>query len=249
MDRRSSLFAMATALAGAVAVTGGSAGAAGAGIPALRQCPDPDAAGHPLADPEFTPHRDGVTVTPRPASCALLVIDMVNDFLDPAGALIVRGAPAIVEPVDRLVVASRDLGMPVIWACDRHLPDDREFLRYPPHCLRGTWGAEVIDRLSVEPGDHVVSKRHYSAFFDTGLDDLLRSLGVEQVIACGVVTNTCVRSTVHDAYFLEYDVFVPVECVWATSAREQESTLADLSASFADVVRLDLLLEAANANA
>jgi ureidoacrylate peracid hydrolase len=62
------------------------------------------------------------------------------------------------------------------------------------------------------------------------------------VIVTGVVTNICVRSTVHDAYFLGYDVIIPVECVAATSPEAQETTLYDIETHYGTVSSLDEVL-------
>jgi hypothetical protein len=71
------------------------------------------------------------------------------------------------------------------------------------------------------PEDMIVPKRRYSAFFGTDLDLHLRERQIATVLVAGVVTNICVRSTVHDAFFLGYEVVVPVECVAATSPEAQ----------------------------
>ena len=81
-------------------------------------------------------------------------------------------------------------------------------LKRAVHCLAGTRGAEIVDELDVHDSDLVVPKRRYSAFFATDLDLLLRERDIDTVVVAGVVTNICVRSTVHDALFLGYDVLV-----------------------------------------
>ena len=78
-------------------------------------------------------------------------------------------------------------------------------------------------------------KRRYSAFFGTDLDLTLKDLGIEGVVVAGVVTNICVRSTVHDAFFLGYTVVVPEDCVAATGPREQASSLYDIATHFGTV--------------
>jgi ureidoacrylate peracid hydrolase len=75
-------------------------------------------------------------------------------------------------------------------------------------------------------------KRRYSAFFNTDLDLTLRDLKLDTLVVFGVVTNICVRSTVHDAFFLGYQVIVPEDCVAATGRREQASSLYDIATHF-----------------
>ena len=86
--------------------------------------------------------------------------------------------------------------------------------------------------VAPQPGDHTVLKRRYSGFFQTDLDLTLKDLEVDTVVVMGVVTNICVRSTVHDAFFLGYQVVVAHDCVAATGPREQESSLYDIGTHF-----------------
>jgi ureidoacrylate peracid hydrolase len=69
-------------------------------------------------------------------------------------------------------------------------------------------------------------------------------MGCEKVIVCGTVTNICVRGTVADAFQLDYEVFVPKDCVRATSEREQESQLWDIETHFGTVTTADELIAA-----
>ena len=103
---------------------------------------------------------------------------------------------------------------------------------------------EQIDELPILPEDYVVNKRRYSGFFQTDLDLTLRDMGCEKVIVGGAVTNICVRGTVADAFQLDYEVFVPKDCVRATSEREQESQLWDFETHFATVCTSEELIAA-----
>ncbi len=84
---------------------------------------------------------------------------------------------------------------------------------WPPHAVRGTKGAEVIDELTPEEMDPVIAKTSYSAFLQTGLDGLLQSLKVEHLTLTGCVTNICILYTAYDAVVRGYDVTVPAKCV------------------------------------
>lgn len=169
----------------------------------------------------------------REGRTALLVVDMVNDFLEPGGAMVLPGGDVLYEPINRLTDAVRRGGGEVVWVCDRHADlRDREFEKRTPHCLAGTWGAQVVDALVRADGDHELPKRRYSAFFQTDLDLWLRERDVRTLIVCGVVTNICVRSTVHDAFFRGYEVVVATDACAATGQREQDSTLFDIETHF-----------------
>ncbi len=81
--------------------------------------------------------------------------------------------------------------------------------------VRDTWDAEIVDELAPEPGDRVVDKTRYSAFYDTDLEQQLRDLKTEALIVCGVTTNVCVESTVRDAFFRDIRVIVPSDATAA----------------------------------
>ena len=132
---------------------------------------------------------------------------MLNDFCKPGGAMVLPGYAVLVPPQQRLIAVGRQMSCPIVFAIDshrRHVRQDREWLKRSPHCVEGSWGAAVIDDLEPRPDDLYVVKRRYSAFFNTDLDVTLKDLKIDTCVVCGVVTNICVRSTVHDAFFLGY---------------------------------------------
>ena len=131
--------------------------------------------------------------------------------------MVLEGGHVLYEPIETLNRKARALGMPVFWLNQTLYPEDKLFEKRVVHCLEGTWGAGIVADLSVPDGDVIIAKRRYSGFFQTDLDLHLRERGIRQVIVTGVVTNICVRSTVNDAFFLGYDVYVPEDCVMATS--------------------------------
>ena len=178
-----------------------------------------------------------------PATTAVLVVDMLKDFFDDGGAMVLEGGKALYEPHQKLLAAARAAGMPVLWLNQTLPPDDSLFETRTVHCIAGSWGAQVVDELPVEDGDIVIPKRRYSGFFQTTLDLTLRERGVDTVIVTGVVTNICVRSTVHDAFFLRYKVLVPENLVMATSTQAQEVTLYDIDTHYGDVTDLDSVLD------
>lgn len=140
---------------------------------------------------------------------ALLVIDMLNDFIKPEGALYIGPAAEKVVPAVRSRLDDfRDKREPVIFICDRHLTGDLEFEMFPPHCLEGEPGAEVIGELAPLSGERLIYKRRYSAFFGTELDLTLRECGISELELTGVVTNICVLYTAADARALNYRVTV-----------------------------------------
>jgi len=121
---------------------------------------------------------------------------MLHDFVHPQGALCVPGAQKIVPAIQRELERARQAGDPVIFVCDAHDPDDREFQRFPPHAVAGSAGAEVIGHLAPLEGEMVVAKQRYSPFFNTELHDILVKHGVTEATVVGVCTHICVMETV-----------------------------------------------------
>jgi ureidoacrylate peracid hydrolase len=183
----------------------------------------------------FSSHRHEETVRLETQRTAVIVIDMVNDFCKPGGAMVLPGYEKLVAPQLAVIEAARAVKAPVIWVHDTHRPGmrrDREWVKRTPHCVEGSWGPQIIDNLGARPEEIHVIKRRYSAFFQTDLDLTLKDMLVDQLVIFGVVTNICVRSTVHDAFFHGYEVVVPSDCCAATGQREQESSLYDIATHF-----------------
>lgn len=191
----------------------------------------------------FSEHRQSdQNVVLDPSRTAVLVIDMINDFCTEGGAMVLPGAEVLYPPQNAVMRAARAAGAPVVHIQDKHrhgMKCDREFLKRTPHCMEGEWGSAVVDALEQAPEDHYVTKRRFSGFFNTDLDLTLKDLGVDTLVCMGVVTNICVRSTVHDAFFLGYRVVVVEDGVAATGPREQASSLYDIATHFGVVSRSD----------
>jgi ureidoacrylate peracid hydrolase len=184
-------------------------------------------------------------ILPLPTSqTAVLIVDMVNDYLDPTGAMPVDDPTAVLDGVEALVDLARAEGALVVWVRPGHTEQsDGLFRKRIPHAIGDSTGAEIHPRFEVGASERVVRKRRYSGFFQTDLDLYLREHGIRRVVVAGVALNICVRSTVHDAFFNGYDVWVPPEACEATGPREAESTLYDIQTHFGEVLSLDRIRE------
>ena len=97
----------------------------------------------------------------------LLVIDMLNDFMDPQGTLYCGDeARKIIPFIKRKIDEYEKKGEPVIYICDSHDEDDKEFTKFPPHAIKGTWGAEIISELKPHESGlvRIVEKQHIVVF-------------------------------------------------------------------------------------
>lgn len=196
-----------------------------------------------------------------PARAAILVIDMVNDFVDPRGKTAVRAKRPLdharsVIPVQRRPIAgARAAGVPIIFIQHTTLADhasdsgpwlearSRATYSVEDVCLDGTWGQRIIDELSVEPHDLVIKKYRYSGFAGTNLDLVLRSSGRETVICCGVSTNVCVEATAREAFSNDYYVVLPSDACASWDRELHEASLASAGHRYATVCTAQGLLD------
>jgi nicotinamidase-related amidase len=153
---------------------------------------------------------------------ALLVIDMLNDFVQKGAPLEVPQTRKILPALQRRVKEARRAGIPVIYVCDAHAPDDPEFslMGWPPHAVKGTEGAQVVAELAPQKEEKVIGKTSYSGFFGTELDDTLKRLGVKELVLTGCVTNICILYTAADAVMRGYRVHVPADTVASLDDKE-----------------------------
>lgn len=161
--------------------------------------------------------------TVNSSSYAVLVVDMLNDFV--YGKLKCSRAKKIIPKIKLLLDASRERGIPIFYCSDAHLKSDSyEFKLWGPHALKNTKGAQIIQDLAPSSSDVIVTKRTYSAFYNTKLDDLLKKKFSNKrpdiLIITGIHTNICVRHTAFDAFVRGYDVVIPEDGI--TSFQEQD---------------------------
>lgn len=170
------------------------------------------------------PVAEEVIVDPRRA--AVVVVDMQNDFAKPEGKLYVPATQEIIEPIARLLTRAREAGAMVIYTQDVHGQQDPEYQIWGEHVRAGTWGAEIIEELAPQPGDEVVQKPRYDAFYASRMEDVLHSRPeVNTLIITGTVTNICVLHTAGSAALRWYKVVVPKDAVAALSEFDQEAAL------------------------
>jgi nicotinamidase/pyrazinamidase len=163
---------------------------------------------------------------------ALLIADMIYDFVDPDGQLYVPGIEVIVPEIAALITEARTAGSPVIYVNDSHDPDDEEFERWGPHAIAGSPGTDVVRELAPVKGDYVMDKKRYSAFYGTELDQLLKELGIKSLVITGTVTNICVMVSAIEALMRGYRVKVPLKAVHALNEADQQMALDQIERVF-----------------
>ena len=177
---------------------------------------------------------------------ALLVVDMVNDFSEPDGLVYYPENSVILPKIAEAVKACRAHGMEIIFMqhCYRKDKYDKNLLNMRPNCIEESHGEDINKQLEVDPvHDYVIKKRRYSAFFGTDLDLVLRENKVENVIVVGTKTNCCIRATVTDAYYLNYNTIVLSDCVATNDPVVNGVHLTDIRKYFGAVISSDELFD------
>ncbi|HYP58358.1 MAG TPA: cysteine hydrolase [Beijerinckia sp.] len=172
-----------------------------------------------------------------PKSTALVLIEYQNDFASEGGTLHAAVKP-VMESTNMLantietVEAARGLGTLIVFAPITFTEDYHELNPKPYGILKGvvdsksfrkgSWGAEIVDKLKPQPQDIVIAgKRGLCGFASTNLDFILRSRGINTVALGGFLTNCCVESTMRTAYEKGYNVVTLKDCTAALSEEEQ----------------------------
>ena len=182
------------------------------------------------------------------AKPALIVVDMIKGFTDPACPL-GCDCPEVVAANARLIDEFHRLQLPIYFTTVVfHHRDQARVFRRRIDALNvltpdSHW-IEIDQRLDVWPQDQLVEKQWASAFHKTDLDDRLRAQGVDSLVVTGLTTSGCVRATAVDGLQYDYPVMVPREAVGDRNADAHEANLFDLHAKYADVHTLEEVVAA-----
>ena len=179
---------------------------------------------------------------------ALIVVDMINGFTDPACPL-GCDCPEVVAANVRLLREFHSSGLPVFFTTVVfHNDEQARVFRSRINALNvltpdSHW-VELDDALEMAEGDVLVEKQWASAFHKTDLDEQLRAAGVDSLVVTGLTTSGCVRATAVDGLQYDYPVQVPREAVGDRNPDAHEANLFDLHAKYVDVVSLEECLAA-----
>ena len=170
---------------------------------------------------------------------ALIIVDPQVDFF-PGGALAVPDGDAILPPVNRAIEAFAERGLLVVVTRDWHPVDHCSFATqrgpWPPHCVRGTSGAELHPDLALPPMFTMIHKasgpdrESYSDFDGTGLGDFLRARGVRRIFVGGLALDYCVRATCLDGVDAGFQVVLLTDATRAVNVHgdDGDRALAEL---------------------
>ena len=189
---------------------------------------------------------------------AVIVVDMQNDFGSEGGmfhraGLDISGIQQATAQCAKVLPMARAAGAKIVYLKMGYRPDladagpegapsrvlhDRmgvgQTVAVPGGAgrilIRGDWGTEIVEALKPQPGDVEVWKHRYSGFFETELDQLLRTWGIQQLLVIGCTTSVCVESTIRDAFFRDYQTVLLEDCAAeplgsSTARSNHEATL------------------------
>jgi nicotinamidase-related amidase len=164
---------------------------------------------------------------------ALIVVDIQQDgaqSLEVAGIPRMDGFDHLVSQAERLVVAARSSGVPVIFFQEVHRPDGSDFGRELDgtegrHCVEGDPGTALWPTLLPGPDDFFIAKRRYSCFFGTDLQILLQGLDVSTLLLTGGLTDVCIQYTFADAHQHDYFTRVVEDAVLGSCRASHASAL------------------------
>ena len=177
-------------------------------------------------------------------SAVFLIVDMVNDFINPEGKLFFPRGAEVIAPIVRLRAAFRSAGMPVVYDNDAHPKDSQEFAHWPVHCVMGTPGARIVDALAAGAGDVVIHKDALSLFDVPWAASVLRALGAGRLYVAGVATEYCVKEATLHALDAGFAVTVITDAIAAVDLTPGDGAraLAAMAAAGADFAATEAVL-------
>jgi nicotinamidase-related amidase len=188
-------------------------------------------------------------VGPDITTSALIIVDMQNDFVhrdgafgrrareDAAARIDIDFLASTIPNVRRLAEAFRHHSRPVPYWRHHRRPADGSPI------VEGTWGAQIIDELTPQAGEHVVIKKGFGGFAHTRLDTILRNYGVTTCVVTGVTTCVCVSTTVRGGVEHNYRMILVQDAVAEIHREAHDAELKTMARVFADVKTTDEVIQ------
>jgi nicotinamidase-related amidase len=180
--------------------------------------------------------------------CALIIIDMQNDFIAEGAPIECPGGRDIIPNIKRLKTWAKANKIPVFYTQERHRKQKVDFgleliRSEPEHCLEGTKGVEIVPELTPEEDEFVIGKRRYSGYYLTDLEVLMRSFGRNVLVITGAATNVCVYATALDAIQRDVQPIVIADGVAGTSVELHQAFLRNIDYVIGDVVSTEEFID------
>jgi ureidoacrylate peracid hydrolase len=197
-----------------------------------------------------------------PPHTALLVIDMLNEFLSPEGHTAQSGKDvsagrALAERLPAFIADARAAGLLVVFIRNVYSTKHNFYLSdawlehaarrragggtLKPTCGEGTWAADFYGDVRPQPEDAVVVKHRYSAFHNTDLETVLRANGIRTIVLTGTVTNVCVETAAREGYARDYYVVLVEDGCAAYSQADHDAAVRNVDRFFGEVSTMAVL--------
>jgi ureidoacrylate peracid hydrolase len=194
-----------------------------------------------------------------PGHCALLLVDVQNDFCAEGGAMHREGhdvtlVQQMLPRLERLLDSARAAKVKCVWIRNIYNSGPNHYLSEVwleqaqrrrngayvkfPVCEAGEWNGDFY-RIRPRPDEVIVSKHRFGAFEGTDLDLILRSNGIRTVIIAGVATNVCCETTARQAFLKDYYVVFSSDCNATFTQAAHDATLANIDLFFGEVATGD----------
>jgi len=189
--------------------------------------------------------RESIGLGDKPA---LLLVDMIEGFTNPECSL-GCACPEVIAANRALLQEFRRQQLPIFFTTVvYHDEDQAPVFRSRVPALNvltpdSRW-VKIDQRLAPEADEPIIEKHWPSAFKGTGIDHLLKKIGVDSLVVTGLTTSGCVRATVVDGLQHDYPVVVPREAVGDRNSEAHEANLFDMHAKYADVWSVEEVLTA-----
>jgi nicotinamidase-related amidase len=164
--------------------------------------------------------------------CALLVIDMQNDFVSPDGMMARFGfdlsmVQEIAPRLAKFIQEARQRGAFIVHTrvindAAQNPPSWYAFWGPPAVTLEDSWGADFAPGFEPQEGEPVVTKYTYGAFTGTNLDNILRRREVKTLIVTGTGPSICAGDTMHQGFALGYHIVAPRDCLASFTVKGPE---------------------------
>ncbi len=187
---------------------------------------------------ELKPYRERKAVV-DPEHVCLLAIDLQNYFK--------RIAQPVLGNILKVIQSCRKTNVPIIFTQHGHTDPSSD-----GGALEKWWGELIVTgtedwkflpEIAIDERDMILPKKRYSAFFETNLEEWLRSRGIKDLIISGVMTNLCCETTARDAFMRDYRVFILIDGTATRMSELHLATLKNLGFGFAYLLTCDELIQ------
>jgi len=171
---------------------------------------------------------------------ALLIIDMINDYLHPRGLLYCERCREIIPSLSDTIKFARENNIRIVYInTNLENENDRLAKKWGLHAVKGSFGAQVIDELKPETGDLIIPKKGYNGFFNTSLNQELKQRDVNHIVITGIHTHVCVLLTAAGGFELGYNITILEDCITTDNETMRKTRLTFFNTHVGELISSD----------